>query len=175
MNPVLALLIADDFIASVGVISSARGVRRHLYKSRFVGCVRSAIEGGIVSEDDIDAFVNDLMDEFSRGVRFPHELALAALSVILETRKTKFAEDFLLDLARLNITEMTFSPQVARESLRLWYSLPRYKSRVSKYALVNRLTRAAPASRRFWHQVISMPVKDGARAIRFREDPNAPA
>ena len=54
------------------------------------------------------------MRDFKRGTQFPHEPALAAIAVAIESRQTKFADDFLLDLARLNkIAEMDLAPRVA--------------------------------------------------------------
>ena len=133
MTNVLQNLVSDEFIASAGVVTSARSLRRHLTKSTFVDDLRSALRGGSISENDVREFVHSLMGSFERSVRFPFELALAALAIVLETRKTEFAEEFLLDLARLNISEMEFAPTVARESLRVWSRLPWYEEKSRQF------------------------------------------
>jgi hypothetical protein len=126
MGDFLQKLLSDDFYMGVGVISSARALRRCLYQSETVDELRRAIAGGVITENAIEDFVNQLMKDFERGKRFPHELPLAAIAVAIEDRKTKFTEDYLLDLARLNkITEMSISPEVAGASLKRWYLIPR--------------------------------------------------
>jgi len=126
MGDLLQKLLSDDFYTGVGVMSSTRALRRCLYQSETVDELRRAIAGGIITENAIENFVNQLMKDFDRGKQFPHELPLAAIAVAIEDRKTKFTEDFLLDLARLNkITEMSISPKVAGASLKRWYRIPR--------------------------------------------------
>ena len=126
-------LLSDSFAVSIGIPTSPKGLRRALNKSKDVNRLRRDIESGIIGEDDIRTFVSRLMADFNRGVRFPHELAIAALSVALENRKTSFVEEFFLDLARLNITEMILAPGVARDCLRYWYSLPRTRVKTARW------------------------------------------
>jgi len=84
------------------------------------------------------------MSEFQRGTQFPHELALAALAVMLESRRTKFAEDFLLDLARLGkISEMDIAPRIGGLSLTEWHKGPKV------------LTKFVPSTNR----LVGRPVK----------------
>ena len=45
-------------------------------------------------------------------------MALAALAVVLERRTTEFAEEFLLDLAKLKLAEMPLCIRVARECVK---------------------------------------------------------
>jgi hypothetical protein len=70
----------------------------------------------------IRVFISSVMSEFSKGHLLPNDLALAALAVVFELRPTDFAEEFLCDLARLQLPEMTTSILVAREYLRNRYS-----------------------------------------------------
>ena len=56
--------------------------------------------------------------EFSKRRRLPNSLALAALAVILEHRATDFAEEFLHDLSRLRLSELSAAIYVARECLK---------------------------------------------------------
>ncbi len=57
-----------------------------------------------------------LLGNFECGKRFPYELALAAIPVALATRPTPFAEEFVLDLARLELAELPIAIRVAREA-----------------------------------------------------------
>jgi hypothetical protein len=124
-------LLSDGFLADIGIVSSAKTLRRCLTNSAYVDGLRRAIAGGAIREETIRRFCDELMVDFERNVRFPHEYALAALAVALEDRKTDFVEEFLLDLARLNIVEMPFAPEVARGSLNHWRKLPRARTRTS--------------------------------------------
>src|SRR5687768_8742705 len=100
MNQLL-VLTTDEFIASIGAVSSPKALRKHLMQCAEVQAVRKALADGLITEATIERFTDELMDDFVRGTHFPHELALAALAVALETRHTDFAENYLLDLARL--------------------------------------------------------------------------
>ena len=125
----LDVLTSDEFVSSTGSITSAAGLRRFLYKSQVVQDLRRAIGSGIITESAIRRFVERLSNDFEKGKQFPHELAFAALAVALEERRTDFVEEFLLNLARLKIIEITVCPLIARESLMRWYKLPRIKAK----------------------------------------------
>ena len=61
------------------------------------------------------------MREFVAGSPFKYDRALAALAVVLEARYTSFADEYLLDLARLyNKAELEFSPRVAQLCRSAW-------------------------------------------------------
>jgi hypothetical protein len=112
---VLEQLKSDEFAVGVGFLSTPRSLRQFLTRSREVLAVREALRQGAISEDAIRRFVSSLMADFRRGERFPHELALAALAVALETRPSDFAEEFVQDLARLDLEELSLCVRVARE------------------------------------------------------------
>jgi hypothetical protein len=57
------------------------------------------------------------MNDLRRGECFPHDLALAALAVALEYRPTPFAKEYLRDLSRLRLAEMSTSVRLAQECL----------------------------------------------------------
>jgi hypothetical protein len=114
-----------ELVDSIGVISSPGSLRRCLHKNEEVKLIRNAIAAGAITEDAIKAFSERLFDDFQKGAQFPHEVPLAAMCIAIEDRQTPFVEEFLLDLARLNIIEMQLAPAVARESLRHWIKLPR--------------------------------------------------
>jgi hypothetical protein len=143
-DPFLESITSDAFYDEIGPITSWRGLRRFLARSKAVEKLRGAVAGGVVTEKAIREFVNRLARDFERGKQFPHELPLAALTVALEERRTPFVEEFLLDLARLNITEVSLCPIIARESLKRWSSLPRTKAKENLFTGTNRLSRSRP-------------------------------
>jgi hypothetical protein len=59
-----------------------------------------------------------LMKDFRIGQHFEHEIAIAAMAVALEKRSTAFAEEFLVDLAKLRLAEMPLCIRVARECVK---------------------------------------------------------
>ena len=71
-----------------------------------------------LDEASVRKFVDCLMQDLSRGVHFPHEVALSALAVALESEQSELADEFLHKLSRISIPEMPMSPGVARECLR---------------------------------------------------------
>jgi hypothetical protein len=116
MNPkVLEQLKSDEFAVSVGFLATPRSLRQFLAGSKEVLAVREALRQGAISENAIRRFVSSLMADFHRQERFSHELALAALAVAMETRPTNFAEEYVQDLARLDLEELSLCVRVARE------------------------------------------------------------
>jgi hypothetical protein len=110
-------LISDSFVLSVGFLSTPGALRRFLSRTREVRDIRESLRQGAITEETIREFVSSLLVGFHAGQRFEHELALGALAVVLERRPTNFAEEFLLDLATLKLTEMPLCIRVARECL----------------------------------------------------------
>jgi hypothetical protein len=136
MKPLLSQLLNPDFAVSLGVTTSPHSIRRALAGSPIVREVRQALRGGIVTEADIREFVDEISASFQKGVRFPYEAALAALAFVVETRKTEFADDFLIDLARLQrFTEFQFAPQVGALCRQRWRQVPTTTSRREKLPL----------------------------------------
>ncbi len=127
---VLERLKSDEFALSVGFLCTAGPLRRFLRKTEDVAGIQRALRQGAITEETIRSFVSDLMSDLRRGERFPHELPLAALAVVLEMRSTEFAEEFLHDLSRLRLAEMSLCIRVARECLRHRVSLPQNSGKV---------------------------------------------
>jgi len=134
----LEALLSEGFQAEAGMLTSWQGMRRFLLKSKTVSDLRDSIARGAVTENAIQRFVDHLGDDFEKGKQFPHELALGALAVALEERSTPFVDHFLLDLARLNIIEMSLCPFVARESRKRWATLPRTKQNENRFEQTQR-------------------------------------
>jgi len=111
-------LFSDSFVMSLAVLSTPRALRRQLLRTNEVREIREALWQGAITEETLREFVSSLLVGLHVGERFKHELALAALAVLLERRPTEFAEEFLLDLAKLKLAEMPLCIRVARECLK---------------------------------------------------------
>jgi len=115
MLNVLDALSSEEFEVGLGPILPARALRRRLLRMPQVRAVSDALSRQTITDDDIGAHVSRLFSDFRAGERFEHDLALAALAVVLESRGTRFAEDFLAKLSRFRLAEMPVSPRVAAE------------------------------------------------------------
>lgn len=124
-HSVLECLKSDEFAISAEAIATPEALRRHLLRSQEVRDIREALRQGAITETSIRTFVSSLMREFIAGKHFPHEMALAALAVALERRPTDFAEEFLLNLAKLKLAEMPMCIRVARICVKQRTSLTR--------------------------------------------------
>jgi hypothetical protein len=123
-------LISESFVVSVGFLSTPGTLRRFLLRSREVREIREALLQGAIDDETIRKFVSGLLAGFRVGARFEHEIALAALAVVLERRATDFADEFLLDLAKLKLAEMPLCIRVARECLKEKVTRSQNKTRV---------------------------------------------
>ena len=113
----LERLKSDAFAAEAVFLSTPGALRRVLVGTSEVRAVKQALRQGAITEDSLRRFVADLMTDLRRGERFPHEMALAAVAVVLEMRPTDFADEFLHDLSALRLSEMSLCIRVARECL----------------------------------------------------------
>lgn len=130
MHNVLQNLETDAFALKFSFISNPNAVHRALQRSVDVENIRLALRSGEITEETLRAFCASVLSELEFGRRLPHELALAAIAVVLETRPTSFAEEFVLDLARLDLSELPIAIRVAREACRERMVLPANKTRV---------------------------------------------
>ena len=126
----LERLKSDAFAAEAVFLSTPGALRRFLVGTSEVRAVKQALRQGAITEDSLRRFVADLMTDLRRGERFPHEMALAAVAVVLEMRPTEFADEFLHDLSALRLSEMSLCIRVARESLKQRVSLAQNRGRV---------------------------------------------
>lgn len=129
-HAVLETLKSDDFALRFAFISNARAVHRALQRNKHVQNIKDALRRGEITERAIQRFSTELIRELRHGELFPHELALAAIAVALEMRATSFAEEFVLDLARLEIAELPTAIRVARESAQIQSVMAGNKSKV---------------------------------------------
>ncbi len=86
-----------------------------LAESGAVIALRDALGTGEISESEIREFTDALLKDFRPGELFEHDLVLAALAVTLSKNwNTPFAEEFVIDLAKLRNIELRRSAGVAR-------------------------------------------------------------
>jgi len=123
-------LTSEELAVRLAFVSAHSALRACLQKTREVGELAGALRLGTITEDGIERFVSGLLKDLRIGERFEHEIALAALAAVLETRPTDFAEQFLQDLSRLRLAEMSLCIRVARECLKRRVNIARCQSRV---------------------------------------------
>lgn len=110
--------LTNDELACIGVsVSSPRALMHLLERREEVARVRQSLRDGSTTIVDIRDFVGALLAELQRGVRFPHDVAIAAVAVALQDHPGSFAEEYLRDLARTRIAELRASPMVAAACL----------------------------------------------------------
>lgn len=120
-------LTSENFLLKFGIISNSRAVHRALELSDEVAQLSIALFQGEIDEKSIRRFVSQLLSELQIGKLFPYDMTLAAIAVAIQRRPTAFAEEFLLDLARLDRAEMPISIRVARHAARVHSQIPRNK------------------------------------------------
>lgn len=117
VEPTLSDLTTSSFEMGVPIAANARTLRLLLRRNGIVRQLASRVADGSISDQEIEAFAGELIAEFDPGTRFPHQLALAALAVALESRYTPFAQRYLAQLGALRLEELRDCIDVARECL----------------------------------------------------------
>ncbi|MBN1590372.1 MAG: hypothetical protein JW888_12730 [Pirellulales bacterium] len=134
---VLHNLLSEEFGVATSCFGTPLALYHFLHTRPEVHAIQESFRQGALTEGTIRRFVVELLQDLHSGIRFPHELAICALAVALESRATDFAEEFLLDLARLRTAEMSLSIRVARECLKRRMELPRTKGKVFRLGKVS--------------------------------------
>lgn len=124
-NVALEQLLSEEFVQSLGTHSTAESLRRCLFRSRTVRELKDALSAGKITEPRIRSFVRRILKDFRQGESFPYEYALAAIAVMLETRHSPLAEEYLIDLARTRVTELAMCRRVAGLCAQAWARLPK--------------------------------------------------
>lgn len=127
---VLERLKSESYLLKFGLIAIPSAVHRALELSDEVAQVRKALSQGEIDEESIRRFVSELLAELRIGRLFPYDLSLAALAVAIQSRATAFAEEVLLDLARLELAEIPMAVRVARHSARIHSQMARNQTAV---------------------------------------------
>jgi hypothetical protein len=133
MNPLLRALTTVEFDDRVGVVLPPAPLRRVLQRTVEVRRIETALRYGELTQQDIRGFVAQLLREFKPGELFVHDIALAALAVAMEHWSDRFAEEYLIDLARVERPEFRAAYRVARQSLKARYAFPQTQVRMARY------------------------------------------
>ena len=133
MNPLLLRLTTEDFADSIGFVLPPAPLRRVLQHSTDIRRLETALRYGEITEKDVREFVNQCLLDFRRGELFRHDISLAGLAVAMEHWKSSFAEEYLIDLARVRRPEFRSSFRIARECLKARFAFPRTQIRNSPY------------------------------------------
>ncbi len=107
-------LLSSDLDVQASLAGSSAALYGMLASSPSVRELRRALNSGEVLENEIREFTNVLLSSFCAGVLFEHDVVLAAIAVALCRWNTEFAEEFIIDLARLQNPEFRRSITVAR-------------------------------------------------------------
>lgn len=129
----LDYLLSEHFSDSVGFILPPAALRLVLGKSVGVQDLTKAIRRGEVSTKVLRSFVSRLASEFKAGEHLRGDLALAALTVAVESHRTKFADEFIKSLANLHVAELPVCTRIARECLKYRKTLPKDLIRINRY------------------------------------------
>lgn len=113
-NPVLSALQTDDFGIVCYGVASAEAQRSVLGRREEVLALREAYQSGSLTEREIREFVDELLKGLQRGYHFPYEEVLSAIAVALEPILDAFTDEYINDLAALQIAEMPYATRVAR-------------------------------------------------------------
>lgn len=133
MQSLLCPLTTDEFNDRVGFILPPAPFRRVLQQTPEVRRLEVALRFGQVTATMVRAFTDQLLSAFRSGEAFPHDVALAAIAVALEHWNDAFAEEYLIDLARINRPEFRIATRIARECLKARFSFPRTQVKTFVY------------------------------------------
>ena len=110
-------LVAADFESRI-VASTPQAMRLLLRRAPEVEHLLRSYDQGATTDDDIRSFVSQLLRDHAAAPVFPHQLALSALSVVLEQRFSSLSEEYLIDLARVRTDRLALASRVARLCLK---------------------------------------------------------
>ena len=121
MAPSLLLkaLCSPEYVRKVAFVSTFAAMRIAIRRTDEFRELTDDLRSGGLTDAEIEAFANSLFAEYRKGERFKFEEAIATLAVLLETHPSKFADEFLSQLAAFRSSGLVMAAGVARESLRL--------------------------------------------------------
>lgn len=134
VEKMLEELTGPDFYVKVGPANSATSLRRHLPRTTTISALRDAFEGKALTESTVRDWTEHLLRDFVPRQLFAHDLAIAAMIVVVERVRSDFTDEFLYDLARLEIAEMPLSSAVARLAIHSRLQRPRSKRQEDSFS-----------------------------------------
>ena len=109
----LEYLKSEEFLIAIGFIPPPKALRILLSKTKACSAIKDSYRQGEITSDDIRDFVSQCMRDYKTGKTFPHQIALATIAVALESSYDSFSEEFLCDLSKLSLSELSISISVA--------------------------------------------------------------
>lgn len=121
-HPRLRKLLSSGLDHRTHLAGSNEALYSLLSHSPEVRELRAALGTGEILESEIREFTAALLGDFRPGVLFAHDIILAAFAVALSREwNTPFAEEYIIDLAKLKNPEFRRSVPVARLAARRLY------------------------------------------------------
>lgn len=112
----LERISSDDFYISLGFCLPPRAMYNVLRSCKECHDFRLAYWQGSITKIDIHLFVNSLLQMIIPGVEFKHQFALALISIALESFSDNFSEEYIIDLSRVETTELSLCSSLAKIS-----------------------------------------------------------
>jgi hypothetical protein len=113
----LETIRSADFVARLGYDLPADVMRLALKRTPELKVFQQQYRAGEITDDMLQAYVDQLMADFRRGEKFRFDATLAFLAVAVESVISPFANRFLDGLGSVRLVEMPLSPRVARTVL----------------------------------------------------------
>ncbi len=126
------LLDSTELYEIAGFAANSDALRILLGRTAEVQAMSEALRSGELTEGDIREFVRQVLDGFKLGESLFGDIALAAIAVALEPihmSPDSFAEEYIRDLSRIDLAEMSRSSRVAKACLKARTSLTMNHSR----------------------------------------------
>lgn len=112
-------LLSATFDAKVCFYNSIETLRDALLKTAEVRRLRNDLHKGVITEAAVRNFVAKGIEQWTPGYQSNYNFAFAALAVVLEQCSEHYAEEYLLDLARIKHAEMSPANRIARHCAKL--------------------------------------------------------
>lgn len=132
---VLEKIKTEEFITDLGYQLPAGPMHKLLSGCSETLKIREGYQNGSISESEIKDFVQGLIKEFKFDEKFYYDLTLATIAVALEKCYTDFADEYLYDLSKLEVTELKIASDIAKVCLMEKEKLPLtlYKKDIYEY------------------------------------------
>lgn len=131
---------SEEFAISIGFELPANAMYSILSRTQECSELHDKYRDGILTEDILRQYVQDLMSSFRLGERFSFNLPLALIAIGLESFSTKFAEEYIADLSKLKLAELTLSIEIAKICLENRKSLVKNWYRGTSFMNVDEIT-----------------------------------
>ncbi len=130
---VLEKIKTEEFVIDLGYQLPAKPMHKLLSGCPETLKIREGYQNGSISEVEIRDFVQGLLKEFKFDEKFYYDLTLATIAVALEKCYTNFADEYLYDLSKLELTELKIASDIAKDCLMEKEKLPLTIYKKDKY------------------------------------------